>query len=88
MSLIRDDGPAFPTSSRNMFLEGGLTMRDYCAAHASEDDIERFKFLGHSEEYVIDHGNGNKSIGHRAAAVSRERARYRFADAMMEARKC
>lgn len=34
--LQKTGGPAFPTSTRNMFVEGGLTIRDHFAGLAMQ----------------------------------------------------
>ena len=88
MSNKETGGPAFPyvCQEANHYSDG-MTLRDYFATHASDEDIERFKFISGMEEYIVERVDGTKSIHHRVSAVSREKARYRFADAMLEARK-
>jgi len=88
MSTKETGGPAFPyvCQEANHYSDG-MTLRDWFATHASDEDIERFKFIGGTEKYIVENSDGTKSIHHRASAVSREEARYRFADAMLEARK-
>ena len=71
MKEINDGGPAFPVLSVE---HTGMTLRDWFASHASEQDIE-------------DHALGElrasgRSYNHR----SREQAKYAYADAMLQAR--
>ena len=83
-------GPAFPTTKP---LEHwgdpnqGMTLRDYFAAKASEDDIAEHSSKGFIEEYVFDLGNGRKELRNREAYRTREEAKYRYADAMLKARE-
>jgi len=92
MSDIKTGGPVFPTDSaqqtgtRTWHYEG-MTLRDYFAAKANEDDIAAHSLKGFKEEYVLDLGNGNKELRIREARWSREEAKYRYADAMIVARK-
>ena len=75
--MIVDGGPAFPTEQHecsdntwNQTYEPGMTLRDWFAGHATEDDVHHWMdilFLN------------NKS-------VTREEAKYIYADAMIEAR--
>ena len=73
-----DGGPAFPrpaTLHRNGTVHDaghpGMPLRDYLAAHASEEDVLRFK-------------SGYDPKGHHFSN-SREHARYAYADAMIKA---
>jgi hypothetical protein len=64
-----DSAPIGPDNPRPQ----GMSLRDYFAAHASEDDIGAHRQREHS--------------GERARLIpSREAARYRYADAMLAAR--
>ena len=77
-------GPAFPCeiggdfdvnyhqTGANHAQQYGMTLRDYFAAHASEDDIAEYRVYG-------GYGEGGGGVG-------REQARYAFADAMLKAR--
>jgi hypothetical protein len=65
----------------------GMTLRDYFAARANEDDIAAHSLKGFKEEYVLDLGNGDKELRIREARWSREEAKYRYADAMLKARE-
>jgi hypothetical protein len=79
---IHDGGPAFPTERFTSYgngagattREGGMTLRDWFATHASEDDIAEHRWQG-----ILADG----SYGYN---LTREEARYRHADAMLAAR--
>jgi len=77
--------PAFPTVMIGE-REGGMTLRDYFAAKASEEDI-RANIEGPMQECIVEGADGRKHITHRTIKYTREQAKYRYADAMMEARK-
>jgi hypothetical protein len=68
MSTNYDGGPAFPIPSDEHL---GMSLRDYFAAHASEEDIRS----------VMVFGEGFSDSSDRAAA------RLRFADLMLKARE-
>ena len=65
----------------------GMTLRDYFAIRATEEEIARNLGTGKTILVIEDDGLGNKRETYKPEYVSREKARYRFADAMMEARK-
>ena len=74
---MNDGGPAFPSEQSletngqwNQTIERGMTLRDYFAAHATDDDIF--------------HHRKNNDYG--GTMCTREEARYRFADAMLAQR--
>jgi hypothetical protein len=74
MSNIETGGPAFPShGSMGEVAHEGMTLRDYFAAKASEEDIAEFlpKTVGESIRYP-----------HR----TRQWARYKHADRMLKAR--
>jgi hypothetical protein len=75
-------GPAFPNITPDMPINGspGMSLRDYLAAHASEEDIE-----WHTEYSVVIDEETNE-IGMPDPLV-RELARYAYADAMLKARE-
>ena len=85
--------PPFPAPYSNeadgptMMPTQGMTLRDYFAAKASEEDINEHIFKGHKEDYAITDGYGRKAIIKREAMRTREEARYRYADAMLKARQ-
>ena len=92
MNTTNTGGPAFPAFEHHpnygqMLAVGGMTLRDYFAAKANEDDIAAHSLKGFKEEYVFDLGNGNKELRIREARWSREESKYRYADAMLKARK-
>jgi hypothetical protein len=93
MSKTNTGGPAFPIplqsgqSWQGMAPCDGMTLRDYFAAKASEEDINEHIWKGHTEDYVTTDGYGKKSVIQRQAMWTREEARYRYADAMLKARE-
>ena len=74
MSDINTGGPAFPVQWDDKDNEG-MTLRDWFATNASEQDINHW-----SSGWVKSHGR------EVVRNFSREEARYRFADAMLAAR--
>jgi hypothetical protein len=80
-------GPAFPCHPgiENPIYDG-MTLRDYFAAKASEEDIKAHQDGGMKEQ-VVDDINGRKKIVHCNVRYTREQAKYRYADAMLKARK-
>lgn len=64
-----------------------ITLRDYLAANAAEEDINRHIHQGYRDEYIQDNGDGTRQIRSRQAMWTREQARYLYADAMIRARK-
>ena len=80
MSTPNDGGPAFPETrwddkTRQEVQWCGMTLRDYLAAHASEDDIKEF----------IPQTQGACSLFHKDHGFwpTRYWARYAHADAML-----
>ena len=61
-----------------------MTLRDYFAAKATEEDIKAHR-EGPMEEHVAIDVNGRKYITHRNTRYTREQAKYRYADAMLKA---
>ena len=87
-------GPAFPAERARCddggwrpAMYSGMTLRDYFAAKASEEDIQRHLFTGRTVEVVVERTNGRKEIDKQPEVQTREQARYAFADAMLAARK-
>ena len=79
MDVFKDmdlDQPAFPTWRSNKDMKEGMTLRDYFAIHASDDDITNFLY---TEEWDSNSGNYIRR--------DRESARYAFADAMLKSRE-
>lgn len=64
-----------------------MTLLDYFAAHASEQDILFWLKEVQSEETVVEDGAGRRSVKWCAPLEAREKARYLHADAMLKARK-
>ena len=84
-------GPAFPCDLTSYDAEvqlkyGGMTLRDYFASKASEEDIKAHQDGGMKEQ-VVDDMNGRKKIVHCNVRYTREQAKYRYADAMLKARQ-
>jgi hypothetical protein len=82
---INDGGPAFPhlrsecqrVNETEMYE--GLTMRDYFAAHATEEDIAEFMPATMGEVAIFEQQHGYR--------MTRWLAKYKAADAMLAARK-
>ena len=86
MTADTPNPPAFPyLETGDCGQREGMTLRDYFAAKASEDDIKYWQPMGVMVEKIRDSSN-RKSIYHEAGMYTREQARYRFADAMLAAR--
>ena len=80
-------GPAFPAPAGvSHITEQGMTLRDYFASKASEEDIKAHQD-GEAKEQVVDDINGRKWIVHSNVRYTREQAKYRYADAMMKERQ-
>ena len=91
MSDTNTGGPAFPIKQYNRNIMAfeevcGMTLRDYFAAKASEDDI-RANIEGPMQECIVEGSDGRKHITHRTVKYTREQAKYRYADAMLKARE-
>lgn len=79
-----DGGPAFPQqppqANPGEFVSGyvstGLSLRDYFAAHASEEDVRHYENTGRLEGESL----------RRVEVVTRTQARYMHADAMLKER--
>ena len=92
--MIKDTGgPAFPHTVEykgadcgGVVPHGGMTLRDYFAAKASEEDIKAHQ-EGGVKEQVVDDPNGRKKIVYCNVRYTREQAKYRYADAMLKARE-
>jgi len=90
MSNTDTCGPAFPQlmlSNGGIYVDGGMTLRDYFAAKASEDDINEHIWKGFNETKIKIAPDGTKYETSIAAQWTREQARYRYADAMLKARQ-
>jgi hypothetical protein len=76
---IDDGGPAFPMSYHpdgNNADHQGMTLRDWLAAHATEQDIEEHRNTQYS-----------KVTGWPISSRTREAAKYAYADEMIRTRK-
>jgi hypothetical protein len=90
MSDTDTGGPAFPTPlQHNDWREDypGMTLRDYFAANANEDDINEHIWKGFNETRIKIAPDGTRYESFQAARWTREQARYRYADAMLKARQ-
>lgn len=76
-------GQAFPAHFES---HDGMSLRDYFAAKASEEDIKAHQDGGMKEQ-VVDDINGRKKVVHCNVRHTREQAKYRYADAMLKARE-
>lgn len=74
---------AFPKSKTHEPYQDGMDLRDYIAIHASDEDVTDM------QKEIADELNEKTEwsdyLSYRD--IPRTKARYRFADAMMEARK-
>lgn len=82
-------GPAFPGPYVNdkggleaVWKQGGMTLRDYFAARATDQDIQRHRYTG---EFVDGYAGSHKTKIPVCCSV--EEARYKYADAMLKARE-
>jgi len=76
-------GPAFPAPAGvSHITEQGMTLRDYFAARATDQDIQRHRYTG---EFVDGYAGSNKTKIPVFCSV--EEARYKYADAMLKARE-
>ena len=76
---------AFPShGSMGEVVQEGMTLRDYLAARASEEDIQRH--LTGMVKVIVGQNEKGPIYEYQQAFRSREQARYRWADAMLAAR--
>lgn len=61
-----------------------MTLRDYFAAKATEDDVKAHQ-EGPITDHIVEGANGYKHIVKRSTTYTREQAKYRYADAMIKA---
>lgn len=74
MDQTNDGGPAFPGTDAKGFVSDGMSLRDYFAAGALENDIASHRQkLYHSGGYIKE--------------PTREQCRYAYADAMLAERQ-
>lgn len=79
-------GPAFPHYGGAGWMGPGMTLRDYFAAHATDDDICSAMERIPKVETVRDLGNGHKVIERGYPPNIRQMARFMHADAMLAER--
>lgn len=87
MSDINDGGPAFPVKDAAAWQAHGMTLRDYLAAHASDEDVDAQ--LAHIDSVTVIRraSDGSFFEGFEMPANARQIARYMHADAMLKARE-
>ena len=73
MKEINDGGPAFPVAVDKLLVSEGMTLRDWFASHASENDIRR-------HQSIIERSNGY------TYTPSIEECKYAYASEMIRAR--
>ena len=82
-------GPAFPVlhwiSGESTGAEEGMTLHDYFAARATEQDIKSHEQADGPEAKGVD-TLGNEWKRPSIIYYTREQAKYRYADAMLKAR--
>ena len=78
-------GPAFPTTA--MTTDNGMTLRDYFAAKASEEDIADAMNKVLKIEKIVNGIDGKRAIVFGLPDEARQLARYICADAMLKARE-
>jgi len=92
MNEDKTGGAAFPSpgvirqDGVHQGAYGGMTLRDYFAVRASEEDILAHSSKGFVEEYITESIDGFKRVSTRWATRTREQARYHYADAMLKER--
>lgn len=84
MSEDKTGGSAFPVPYDSE--QDGITIRDYFAANASDDDIKEIISNMPRVEKVFENDNGMKHIGVGLPDNARQTARYIHADAMLAER--
>lgn len=85
--IIGKIGPVLETPAGvSHITEQGMSLLDYFAAKASEEDIKAHQDGGVKEQ-VVDDLNGRKKIVYCNVRYTREQAKYRYADAMLKARE-
>ena len=83
--------PAFPVlivdRPKELLQYNGMTLRDYFAAKANEEDIAAHLWKGFIERTVKTAPDGTRYESSVAAKWTREQAKYLYADAMLKARE-
>lgn len=93
MNEINTGRPVFPLAdscceygNTNRSDANGMTLRDYFAAKATEEDVAEYIWKGYLEDFVTSDSSGHKRVVQRQAMYTREQAKYRYADAMLKER--
>lgn len=68
------------------FARNALTLRDYFAVHATDADLGKYLAIYQTVDRVVTNPNGTKAVVKDPVYISREEARYRYADEMLKAR--
>lgn len=84
-------GSAFPVvpptdAAGYPYPEAGMTLRDYFAAHASENDISHYFDRIQGVARVVNRPDGGRQVLTDKPEGARQTARYLYADAMLNAR--
>jgi hypothetical protein len=89
MTDTAPDLPAFPANHFDLAdNEHGMTMRDYFAAKATDEDVQAMRHLVPPCDRVVGDGFGSKRVVLGCAPDNwRALARYLHADAMLKARE-
>lgn len=67
-------------------MSHGMSLRDYFAAHASDQDIQKYLLTDQFVQTVKANSDGTKSFFEERVRRTNAEARYLFADEMMKAR--
>ena len=96
MSMKENGGPAFPCVETVLDQDGcdlsvlhhGLSIRDYFAAKATDDDIQEImqKHRNNPQQPVDSIVRGELWVGLTHYTITRQQARYMHADAMLSER--
>ena len=89
MSNTNTGGPAFPAAvvfQDQVVYEGGMTLRDYLAINASDEDVAAH-LQGPLAPKPQTDMMGKTMLVTAPTYRTREQARYAFADAMLKARE-
>jgi hypothetical protein len=83
---------AFPTHPDAPLSCDGMTLRDYFAARASEEDIRTHTYSEKKDQVIKNPIDGTSqiiftNIIFTNTVCTREQAKYRYADAMLKARE-
>jgi hypothetical protein len=83
VNVIDEEQQAFPDGILN---QDGMTLRDYFAAKATDDDVKEYQTGRKIKEVQRKDGLGNLRFS-ETVYYTREQAKYRYADAMLKERE-